>query len=141
MRARPASRRRTSRTHPRPYAQLRANTKANQVGKAHDYPKLLIAGLDPAKSKALLNDLAGRVYDRAERLHHGQRISDLIAGYDAVIVGGDATPELHPGTAHGQYWRDRVRLQQIVWPDPQGRFPWDSGYAYPQGLQPIIGRL
>ncbi|PWU60465.1 hypothetical protein DLE60_10950 [Micromonospora globispora] len=133
MRARPASRRWTSRTYPRSYAQLRANTRANHVGKIHDYPELLIAGLDPAKSKALLNDLASRVYDRVERFHHGQRIGDLIAGYDAVIVGGDATPELHPGTTYGHYGRDRVRLQQIVWPDPQGRFPWDSGYAYPQG--------
>ncbi|MDZ5447249.1 hypothetical protein U2F26_31845 [Micromonospora sp. 4G57] len=50
-----------------------------------------IAGLDPATSQALLNDLAGRVYDKAERFGHGQRVSYLIAGYDAVIVDGAAS--------------------------------------------------
>ncbi|MET7968757.1 DUF4262 domain-containing protein [Micromonospora sp. NPDC005305] len=108
---------------------------------AHNYPELLIAGLDPATSQALLNDLAGRVYDKAERFHHGQRIGDLIAGYDAVVVAGDPTDQLHPGAAFGRYGRDRVRLQQIVWPDPDARFPWDSGYTYPSQVQPLIGQL
>jgi hypothetical protein len=55
---------------------------------AHDYPELLIAGLPPEVAHGLLNDLAGRVYDRADRFTHGQRVSDLIAGYDAVLVEG-----------------------------------------------------
>jgi hypothetical protein len=29
--------------------------------------------------------------DKAERFHHGQRIDNLIAGYDAVIVHGPPT--------------------------------------------------
>ncbi|WP_319462519.1 DUF4262 domain-containing protein [Micromonospora sp. RTP1Z1] len=120
----------------------RAPAFAYTVGlTAHHYPELLIAGLDPATSQALLNDLAGRVYGNAERFHHGQRIGDLIAGYDAVVVAGAPTDQLHPGAAFGRYGRDRVRLQQIVWPDPDGRFPWDSGYTYPSEVQPLIGHL
>jgi hypothetical protein len=45
----------------------------------HDNPELLIAWLPPQAAHALLNDLAGRVYDKAERFTHGQRISDLIS--------------------------------------------------------------
>jgi hypothetical protein len=63
---------------------------------AHDYPELLIAGLDPATSQALLNDLAERVYDKAERFTHGQHIDNLIVGYNAVIVDGPPTPQLWP---------------------------------------------
>ncbi|MEV0810952.1 DUF4262 domain-containing protein [Micromonospora sp. NPDC050200] len=107
---------------------------------AHDRPELLIAGLDPATSQALLNDLAGRVYDRAERFGHGQRVSDLIAGYDAVIVDGAAVDALHPGAAFARYGDERVRLQQVVWPDQRGRFPWDDDYAYSPDVQPVIGR-
>lgn len=107
---------------------------------AHDYPELVIAGLDPVTAQALLNDLASRVYDRAERFTHGQHIHDLIAGYDAVIVDGPPTPRLWPGTAIGRYGADRVRLQQIVWPDPDGHFPWQDGYAYAADIQPVIGR-
>ncbi|MFC4148051.1 DUF4262 domain-containing protein [Micromonospora mangrovi] len=107
---------------------------------AHDHPELLIAGLDPATSQALLNDLAGRVYDKVERFGHGQRINDLIAGYDAVIVDGDADDPLYPGAAYGRYGHQRVRVQQIVWPDPRGCFPWDADYAYGAKVQPVIGR-
>lgn len=97
---------------------------------AHGYPELIIAGLHPATAQALLNDLASRVYDRAERFTHGQHVDDLLAGYPAVIVNGPPTAQLWPGAAIGRYGSDRVRLQQIIWPDPHGRFPWQDGYIY-----------
>ena len=107
---------------------------------AHGHPELIIAGLDPLIAQALLGDLAGRVYDTAARFTHGQRVTDLLAGYDAVILDGPGTEDLHPGTAYARYGRDRVRLQQIVWPDKHGRFPWENGYVYPPHVQPLIGR-
>ncbi|MFG1888103.1 DUF4262 domain-containing protein [Micromonospora sp. NPDC049051] len=106
---------------------------------AHDHPELLIAGLDAATAQALLNELAGRVYDKAERFSHGQRVSDLIADYDAVIVDGPACDALYPGAAFARYGDTRVRLQQIVWPDPRGCYPWDADYTYDADVQPVIG--
>ena len=107
---------------------------------AHGYPELIIAGLDPATSQMLLNDLAQRVFDRAERFTAGQPISDLLHGYDAVIVEGPATEALHPGTAFARYGKDRVTLQQVVWPDQHGRFPWEPQYAIDPQAQPLLGR-
>jgi hypothetical protein len=103
-------------------------------------PELVIAGLDPLIAQALLNDLAQRVVDDHTHLTHGQRLPDLIAGYDAVLVDGPITEDLYPGSAIGRYGADRVALRQIVWPDRDGRFPWDPGYAYPPQAQPLIGR-
>jgi Domain of unknown function (DUF4262) len=107
---------------------------------AHGHPELLIAGLEVATSQALLNDVAARVYGKGERFIHGQQIDDLIIGYPAVIVNGPPTPELWPGAAIARYGRDRVRLQQIVWPDDDGRFPWHDGYAHEARVQKLIGR-
>ncbi|MDG4834181.1 DUF4262 domain-containing protein [Solwaraspora sp. WMMD1047] len=107
---------------------------------AHDYPELIIAGLPPEVAHGLLNDLAGRLYDKAERFACGQRISDLIAGYDAVLVEGAPIDALLPGVAIARYGRNRVRLLQVVWPDPQGRFPWDAGYDVDPDTQPLIAR-
>ena len=95
-------------------AQVSTDTDADAVGKEHGYPELLIAGLPTEGAHGLLNDLAGRVYDQAQRFSHGQRISDLIAGYDAVIVDGPPREDLLPGVAIARYGRDQVRLQQIV---------------------------
>jgi hypothetical protein len=83
--------------------------------------------------------MARRVHDTAARFHHGQRITDLLIGYDAVVVDGPATEVLFPGAAYARYGTDRVRLQQVVWPDPQGRFPWEAGYAHDPQVQPVIG--
>src|SRR2546423_1074392 len=97
---------------------------------AKGLPELVIAGLDPTIAMALLNDLAGRVYHHAAQFTHGQRIADLLVGYDAVIVAGPATDDLRPATAYARYSAEQVRLQQVVWPDQHGRFPWDAGYEY-----------
>jgi hypothetical protein len=118
--------------------QARTDTHVDPVGKGHGYPELLIAGLPPEIAHALLNDLAGRVYDKAERFSHGQRITDLIAGYDAVIVQGPATDDLLPGAAFARYGREHVQLQQVVWPDRAGRFPWQPGYTFDPHAQPLI---
>jgi hypothetical protein len=113
---------------------------AYTVGLTAHHPELLIAGLPPEVAHGLLNDLAGRVYDKAERFTHGQRVSDLIAGYDAVLVEGAPIDALQPGVAIARYGRDQVRLMQVVWPDPQGRFPWDTGYDFDPHAQPLIAQ-
>lgn len=105
---------------------------------AHGYPELLITGLPPDLGHALLNKLAVRVYDKAERFTHGQRVSDLLTGHDVVIVEGPATEELLPRVAIALYGRDQVRLQQVVWPDLQDRFPWEDGYELDRHEQPLI---
>jgi hypothetical protein len=80
------------------------------------------------------------VYDKAERFTHGQRINDLIAGYDAVLVEGAPIDALPPGVAIARYGHHQVRLLQVVWPDPQGRFPWDAGHDVDPHAQPLIAR-
>jgi hypothetical protein len=107
---------------------------------AHGHPELVIAGLDPAIAQALLNDLASRVFDKAERFDHAQRIHDLIVDYDAIIIEGSPTERLWPGAAVGRYGAGRVRLQQVVWPDTSGRFPWQDRYAYHPDVQPLLAR-
>jgi hypothetical protein len=105
----------------------------------HRCPEFLIAGLPEATATGLLNNMGRRVFDRAERFSHGQAISDLIVGYVAVVVEGPAHADLVAGAASAHYGREQVRIQQIVWPDPAGRYPWDDGWAYSAELQPVIG--
>lgn len=100
--------------------------------------ELLVAGLEPGTAQALLNDAAGR----AEPFTHGQQLTDWIVGYTAVVVEGPHAEPLWPGTARALYGASAVRLQQLVWPDPAGRFPWDDDFE--PGLrdaQPTIGKV
>jgi hypothetical protein len=33
---------------------------------------------------------------------------------------------------------DGFPVLQLVWPDEQGRYPWDEGYAITDGSQPVL---
>jgi hypothetical protein len=105
---------------------------------AVDAPELVITGLHHDIAHALLNDAAHRVHANAARWGHRDRITDLLAGYDAVIIDGTAHDLITAGTAIARYGADRLRLQQIVWPDPDGYFPWEPGYRYPTTVQPLL---
>lgn len=101
-------------------------------------PELVIAGLPIHTMHAILNDVAGRD-DGPWR--HGQRLDDVITGGHAVeIWEGSPTDTLHLGTASRIYGRDRVqRAQQILWPDTEGRMPWQPGCQVAD-LQPLLHR-
>jgi hypothetical protein len=103
-------------------------------------PEVIIAGLDPTLSEHLLNDLARRVVERAQRFTAGQRISDVLDGYDAVLVEGPAAGVLRPAAAYVRYGENVVRLLQVVWPDARGRFPWEPGCTLSLHAQPLIGQ-
>ncbi|WP_067688625.1 DUF4262 domain-containing protein [Actinoplanes awajinensis] len=101
-------------------------------------PELLIAGLPPDLGHQLLNELAGRVHEEHARFRHGRRVSDLIVEQDVTILTGTPTEELWPGAALARYGRSTSLLQQIVWPDPGNRFPWQEGYDTADYPQPLI---
>jgi Domain of unknown function (DUF4262) len=108
-----------------------------ELGGGH--PEFVIAGLHHRYSQPLLNDMAGRVRD-GHSFTHGQTINDLLHSLDAVLIDGPINADLWPGAAIRRYGADRIRLRQIVWPDRDGHFPWQDGYAIPPGVQPLLGR-
>ena len=101
-------------------------------------PELVITGLHPAVAQVLLNDMAQRAHQHGVRWRHHDRIGDLIRDYDALIVDGTANERIAPGTANSRYGARSVRLQQIVWPDPAGLYPWEPGYRHPPTAQPLL---
>ena len=70
-------------------------------------PEFVIAGLPATVMQNLLNDLAVRVVAHGERFVAGQRVSNLIRGYDAIIVDGARSTRLPPSVAYGIMARTR----------------------------------
>ncbi|WP_430788497.1 DUF4262 domain-containing protein [Actinoplanes sp. G11-F43] len=105
----------------------------------YGFPELTIAGLPAETGHVLLNEVAGRVRDEGLLLGHGQRLRGLIDGQELRVVAGGSVEILFPGAALMRYGDDRVSLLQLVWPDPSGRLPWQSGYDTAGYPQPTIG--
>ncbi|MEV6932101.1 DUF4262 domain-containing protein [Dactylosporangium sp. NPDC051485] len=107
---------------------------------ARALPEVVVTGLPLDLAHHLLNAMAERVLNDGP-VAHGTRMHQLLAGYDAVIIDGRPTDEVTPGAAIARYGADRVRLQQIVWPDQHGTFPWQQGCTLDPHSQPLTGTL
>ena len=97
-------------------------------------PELAIYGLPPQTAGGVLNVAARHAVDNGE-LPCGQPITGLLAGgLPVVAVAIEDTYDLT--TVRGLYGVV-LAAQQIVWPDSQGRMPWEDwnlGTA-----QPLLG--
>lgn len=101
-----------------------------------DHPEIAVTGLSFAVAQSLLNDLGKRIAGdpdagrAGERLADGQVIAD-IANFPAVLRA------IHPSHFAAWFGRGveqagekgkRFAALQLVWPDPQGHFPWDAEF-------------
>ncbi len=99
-------------------------------------PELLCFGLDGAVMHQMINGVRDRMAD-GEVFADGARISDLIEDHDCVLrrVSRHRYKDFF-GYALWFYDGDQFEALQIVWPDPQGRMPWEAGYTLNPALQP-----
>ena len=82
----------------------------------------------------LLNDLADLEDEGGMTLEAGQRVPGILAGdLDLALVEVRDMGEAEMFQSMG------TRALQAVWPDKDGNFPWDEGWPYPEGTQPVHG--
>ena len=97
-------------------------------------PELVVYGLDHRSAGALLNAVAATMVDKGE-LKPGDRVDDILADGRALAI-----IDLHPENAadfamvHNIYGT-LLSARQVVWPDENGKFPWEQwNCAVPQKL-------
>ena len=104
-------------------------------------PELFIMGQKPQTAQGLINH-AGKSTREGRRFVAGERTDGVLAGYPAVLVAVE--PRFYReyfGYARWFYRGSNFPVFQIVWPDRDGRFPWDEGYPAPLFWQQrVLGR-
>ena len=98
-------------------------------------PELLVTGLSPKRATHLLNSVADYLVDGGKPLP-GELIS--IAGGPPLEVVQVQHPDAHMNVAVALYGPD-VRALQLVWPDDQGRRPWDPAFSNGKARQSVLG--
>lgn len=118
--------------HTPPYAYTVGLTEKNR-------PELLICGLPIGTMQSLLNGLGARAAYRPLPYGHGAAVADLLGGgLTAILIDGTENPDMRLGMANTRYGRVRVRVQQLIWPDINGRYPWQVDYAHTGARQPLL---
>lgn len=98
-------------------------------------PELVVLGLPAEVGGALLHDLAERLLhgDLADvEVADGEPVDGLLDGRPPVLL---TVRQDLPSPAAGVF--GTARLRQLVWPDRDGRMPWDPGFAHAD-LQPLL---
>ncbi|WP_024794114.1 DUF4262 domain-containing protein [Tomitella biformata] len=97
-------------------------------------PELVIYGLDVGLAGNIVNSAATQMIERGE-FAAGQEVGRLIKRFDMVAIEVLLPIDLRVAAQiYGQ-----VRAIQLVWPDKEGRFPWQAGYGFPANVQPLMG--
>lgn len=107
------------------------------------HPELIVVNLPARLATALIYEAQHRFASHGDRFEDGKVYAELIRDHDAAV---EAVPEAavaehlrwaidyHKGPA-------TVTAVQIVWPDPEGHFPWEPGYDGDALPQPVFSRL
>jgi hypothetical protein len=104
---------------------------AFSIGLTRTYgqPELICFGLRSKLMHSMINEVASR-YARGEVFREGARLSELIEGFDCELRPmSKARYREYLGYARWFYDGDDFEVFQIVYPDMDGRFPWDEGFT------------
>jgi len=89
------------------------------------HPEIIMFGMSPRQLHAFINE-CGHQIKAGKRMPTDQHVHDILEGYPCVFknVPRDQYYD-HVGYARWYYEGDDFPLIQLVWPDRDGRFPWD----------------
>ena len=108
---------------------------------SYDHPEVVIFGLQPVMARGLIEMLAVHIDAGGvspDGMFVGLLDNDLTAAMLPVDMEEHAALFAGATRFHG---RDDYRVCQFVWPDRNGKMPWDEGYDNRLRLaQPVIGQ-
>ncbi|MDO8331358.1 MAG: DUF4262 domain-containing protein [Fluviicoccus sp.] len=106
------------------------------------HPEILLIGLNSNTAKDLINDVAALIQEGAT-FQPGNIYDEIIRGYPVTFIAVDfAHYREYLGYANWFYRSLPAPYPalQMVWPDKEGRFPWQSGYDESfRHVQPLLG--
>jgi hypothetical protein len=111
---------------------------------------ITLGAVDPSGLGAMLNGMASHLLETKQaQFTSGERIEDPQFSVPFVVLDVSDETVIRELGAQAFYHYEPARtprFQQVVWPDAQGRFPWESGSDFQHngkyhGLQEIIGEL
>lgn len=101
---------------------------------AHGLPELIVLGMRHTEAAKLIHVWASYLLDKSVVLP-GETLECGPHFLEAVEV---ESPQEHLFVALGLYG-ETVRALQLVWADPAGRWPWESGHRARRAGQPLLG--
>ena len=94
----------------------------------YGHPEIILFGLDLEIMHRLINDAAKQI-GQGHRYYERHRYEDLLEGYSCEFR--TVSPDRYAGLLNYAIWyynSPDFPVLQMIWPDPDGRFPWENGF-------------
>jgi hypothetical protein len=105
------------------------------------HPEVMMVGNVPFEvSQAILNHVARDVLAGTLRVTPGDRLDGYLQGdLPPLVAAGPVAAQGDTGNigVARRIYGPVARAVQLVWPGPDGRYPWDLDYD--DGSQPVLG--
>lgn len=104
-----------------------------------DHPEIIIFALEFETTQVILNNMAQEVI-RHDQVYEPGPIRDLVEDYTCYLIEVVDT-RTHLTMANRFYSSPNAPISalQLVWPDLEGRLPWEQEYSLDPATQPILG--
>jgi len=99
-------------------------------------PELVVYGLEPSSAGALLNAAATHMVATGE-LKPGDRLDGVLADGRQVAIIDIAAEDIADFAMVHNIYGAVLSARQVVWPDSDGKFPWEKWSCLAQ--QPLSG--
>lgn len=108
---------------------------------ARHHPEIVVFGLPPEVAHTIINDVGRRVKN-GKRFKDGDVVEKLANFPMAFVEVPRDRFEGHLNVALAYYGHGEFTALQLVWPDTQGKFPWQPSYDEKlRRAQPVLARL
>lgn len=113
---------------------------AYTVGLWPEYHEIVVTGMLPTQITEVLNDVVPLMRERGGEIQHSREVRGLLGGdvpvwFKPVKVNSDDYPLRFGKVWHGSYG---FSAWQMIWPDPDGHWPWVATYRHGEFPQPLI---
>lgn len=103
------------------------------------FPEIITFGIPMGIAQPILNELAQRMLNGV-MLTAGDVLDNVIRDHPVTFIEvTDSTTHLTMANRLFGWVDGPVWALQLVWPDLDSRFPWDTGYAIDPHVQPLLG--
>lgn len=92
------------------------------------HPEIIVFGLPPDTAVGSMNEIADRI-KHGEKMTPNQVYTDIFRNTRAVFHAVQSSRAAdHMVIANQLYGRGMYQALQLIWPDQEGRFPWEDGF-------------
>jgi len=109
------------------------------VFRSWQHPELVVFGLKDTVAHDLMTQLVNRI-KTDESFSPRRDYKDILEGHRCRFIRVD--PLWYSGFLGYAQWfyetEEGFPVLQLVWPDQQGLYPWQAGYAITDGSQPLL---